>query len=71
MVHVVGAELEVGRDRASSLGYDRFSDFRQAVDLECELEARKPAHTTLVFDYSGVTVPAVLPQIEFTSWFWF
>ena len=36
----------------SSVGYDRLSDYQAATSLECVFRARKPSHTTLIFDYS-------------------
>ena len=55
IVHVAGALPKYFEFGASSFGYDRFSDFTSALDLECVFNARKPAHTTLIFDYSGAT----------------
>ena len=61
IVHVLNAvptyfELGVG-----SVGYTRLSDFTTALDLECVFRARCPAHTTLVFDYSGASGGDLVP----------
>lgn len=54
IVHVIGAEAKYFEFGVASFGYDRFSDFANDLDLECVFNARRPAHTTLIFDYSGV-----------------
>ena len=53
IVNVLDAVPNYFEFGASSLGYDRFSDFASDLDLECVFNARKPGHTTLIFNYSG------------------
>jgi|SRR5580765_1705540 len=55
-VHVTGAALiwfRTGKSECANL----LLDFGLADDLECLLNRWKPAHTQILFDYSGLTNP--------------
>ena len=53
-VAVPGARVTWFRFGLSELGIDPLAKISRAEDLECRLEALKPAHTTIVFSYEGV-----------------
>lgn len=53
LIKVPGARLTWFRFGASSLGQDPHLAIAYAKDLECILQKLKPAHTNLIFDYTG------------------
>ena len=55
-VHVDNARLTWFRAGAGVCGVDHLLTIGLAVDLECMLRRWKPAHTELVFDYSGLAL---------------
>ena len=56
-VHVSGAKLVWFRCGSGQCGVDPHLMIGIADDLECLLNRWKPAHTEIVFDYSGLTTP--------------
>jgi uncharacterized protein YmfQ (DUF2313 family) len=54
IVTVPGERLTWFRFGVSRLGQDPHLTIRRAEDLECLLERYKPAHTNLIFNYTGV-----------------
>ena len=57
-VHVSGASLIWFRCASSQCGVDPHLRIGLADDLECLLNRWKPAHTTIIFSYSGLGSPA-------------
>jgi uncharacterized protein YmfQ (DUF2313 family) len=55
-VHVGRARLTWFRVTAGQTGVDPHLRIGQATDLECLLRRCKPAHTQILFDYSGLAV---------------
>jgi len=55
-VHVSGARLTWFRATAGQAGVDPHLRIGLATDLECILRRIKPAHTEIVFDYSGAGI---------------
>jgi len=55
-VHVSGARLTWFRSSAGQAGVDPHLRIGLATDLECILRRIKPAHTEIVFDYSGAGI---------------
>lgn len=53
VVHVSGARLSWFRASSGQAGIDPHLRIGIATDLECLLRRWKPAHTEIVFDYSG------------------
>ena len=53
-VHVSGARLTWFRCASGQCGVDPHLQIGTAEDLECLLNRLKPAHTTIIFDYSGL-----------------
>ncbi len=56
-VHVSGASLTWFRSASGQAGVDPHLLIGRASDLECLLNRWKPAHTVLLFDYSGMLEP--------------
>ena len=56
-VHVDTAKLTWFRVTSGQTGVDPHLRIGTADDLECLLNRWKPAHTQIVFDYSGLTSP--------------
>jgi uncharacterized protein YmfQ (DUF2313 family) len=56
-VHVSGASLTWFRVTKGQTGVDPHLRIGIADDLECLLNRWKPAHTTILFDYSGLSNP--------------
>jgi uncharacterized protein YmfQ (DUF2313 family) len=55
-VHVANARLTWFRCGGGQCGIDPHLLIGMATDLECLLQKWKPAHTQIIFDYSGLTV---------------
>jgi uncharacterized protein YmfQ (DUF2313 family) len=53
-VHVAQAALYWFRSASGQAGVDHHLEIGLAPDLECLLQRWKPAHTELIFDYSGL-----------------
>jgi hypothetical protein len=56
-VHVSGASLTWFRVTKGQTGVDPHLRIGLADDLECLLNRWKPAHTEIIFDYSGLSNP--------------
>jgi uncharacterized protein YmfQ (DUF2313 family) len=56
MVHVDAARLSWFRAGSGQAGVDPHLRIGLNTDLECLLRRWKPAHTDIVFDYSGLTI---------------
>jgi uncharacterized protein YmfQ (DUF2313 family) len=56
-VHVHEAGLIWFRCASSQCGVDTHLEIKLATDLECLLNRWKPAHTEIIFDYSGLSNP--------------
>jgi len=54
-IHVGRARLSWFRMSSGELGVDPHLRIGRATDLECIMHRLKPAHTYIVFDYSGMT----------------
>ncbi|BCP53771.1 hypothetical protein K32_23880 [Kaistia sp. 32K] len=59
-VHVRGNRLSWFRAGSGEAGVDHHLEFSAATDLECVLRRWKPAHTELIFDYSGVATDGAM-----------
>lgn len=53
-VRIAGVRLIWFRASVGESGIDPHLRFSRATDLECVLERWKPAHTEIIFDYSGL-----------------
>lgn len=53
-VHVAQAQLYWFRAASGELGVDHHLEIGLAPDLECLFQRWKPAHTDVIFDYSGL-----------------
>jgi uncharacterized protein YmfQ (DUF2313 family) len=56
-VHVHAVRLTWFRVNAGQVGIDPHLRIAKALDLECVIRRWRPAHSQVLFDYSGVTVP--------------
>jgi len=57
-VHVGEVPLNWFRCASGQVGVDHHLEFSLAEDLECVLNRWKPAHTQIIFDYSGLSSPS-------------
>jgi uncharacterized protein YmfQ (DUF2313 family) len=55
-IHVSGARLTWFRSAQGQAGVDPHLRIGLATDLECILRRLKPAHTEIIFDYSGAEI---------------